>query len=159
MLTTAPEVTIRQANEGDLEAIVDMVAAITKETEDRLQDKDRLSRSTTQLIDTPGKGFCLVADAGGHVVGIVVVTYLWSFYRNGTTWWIEAVYVHADWRRQGVYSLLYDQVLQAAQSSTDAIGIGLRVDPDNHVAKAAYSRLGMAESPSRYETYYISFTQ
>lgn len=159
MLTTETEVKIRQANAGDLETIVDMVASITKETEGRLQDKDRLVKSTTQLLDNPAKGFCLVADAGGQTVGIVVVTYLWSYYRSGTTWWIEAVYVHADWRRRGVFSLLYDQVLQSARSAPDSIGIGLRVVHDNHVAKAAYSRKGMSEAVPRHETYYASFDQ
>lgn len=158
-MTTESEVKIRQANSGDLETIVDMVAAITWETEGREQDKDRLVKSTTQLFDNPAKGFCLVADAGGQVVGIVVVTYLWSYYRSGTTWWLDAVYVHADWRRRGVFSLLYDQVLQWARSSPDSIGIGLRVVHDNHVAKAAYARKGMSESPPRHETYYISFEQ
>ena len=159
MLTTETEVKIRQANAGDLETIVDMVASITKETEGREQDKARLIRSTTQLFENPAKGFCLVADAGGQVVGIVVVTYLWSYYRSGTTWWIEAVYVHADWRRRGVFSLLYDQVLQSARSAPDSIGIGLRVVHDNHVAKAAYSRKGMSEAVPRHETYYATFDQ
>ena len=158
-MTTEPEVSIRQASAADLETIVDMVAAITWETEGRDQDKTRLIKSTTQLLENPAKGFCLVADAGGQVVGIVVVTYLWSYYRSGTTWWLEAVYVHADWRRRGVFSLLYDWVLQSARSSPDSIGIGLRVVHDNHVAKAAYSRKGMSEAVPRHETYYASFDQ
>ncbi len=158
-MTTEPEVKIRQADAGDLETIVDMVAAITWETEGRDQDKDRLIKSTTQLLDNPAKGFCVVADAGGQVVGIVVVTYLWSYYRSGTTWWLEAVYVQADWRRRGVFGLLYDQVLQWAKNSPDSIGIGLRVVHDNHVAKAAYSRKGMSEAVPRHETYYASFDQ
>ena len=158
-MTPQPEVRVRRANAGDLETIVDMVASITWETEGREQDKDRLIKSTTQLLENPAKGFCLVADAGGQTVGIVVVTYLWSYYRSGTTWWLEAVYVHADWRRRGVFSLLYDQVLQWARSSPDSIGIGLRVVHDNHVAKAAYSRKGMSEAVPRHETYYAAFDQ
>lgn len=158
-MTTEPEIEIRQATAGDLETIVDMVASITWETEGREQDKGRLIKSTTQLFENPAKGFCLVADAGGQVVGIVVVTYLWSYYRSGTTWWLDAVYVDADWRRRGVFSLLYDRVLQSARSSADSIGIGLRVVHDNHVAKAAYSRKGMSEAVPRHETYYATFDQ
>ncbi len=158
-MATAPGVNIRQAEDGDLEIIVDMVAAITEETEDRLQDKELITKSTRHLLDSPSRGFCLVADAGGEVVGIVVVTYMWSYFRNGTTWWLQAVYVRSDWRGRGVYSRLYDKVLQSARSSADAIGIGLRVDPDNHVAKGVYSHLGMAETRSRYETYHVSLAR
>ena len=152
-MTTPPKVTIREAKLADIETVVKMVAAITEETEDRSMDTELLTRSTRMVLDSPDKGFCLVADAGGEVVGIVLVTYIWSYFRNGTTWWIQAVYVRSDWRGRGVYSKLHSRVYEAAKANSDAIGIGLRVDPENHTAKSTYSRLGMAESKSHYETY------
>ena len=155
-MSPAPEFIIRQAVMADLEAVVPLVAAITEETEDRSVPTDLLTISTKTVLDSPDTGFCLVADAGGQVVGVVLVTYIWSYFRNGTNWWIQAVYVRPDWRRQGIYTSLYDRVYEAAQGSADAIGIGLRVDPTNDVAKRTYSSLGMSETKSHYETYYTS---
>ena len=61
---------------ADLEAVVPLVAAITEETEDRSVPTDLLTISTKTVLDSPDTGFCLVADAGGQVVGVVLVTYL-----------------------------------------------------------------------------------
>jgi len=152
-VATPHKVIVREAKPDDIETVAKMVAAITEETEDRSMDIEPLTHSTRVVLDSPDKGFCLVADVAGEVVGIVLVTYIWSFYRNGTTWWIQAVYVRADWRGRGVYTSLHNQVYEAAKASGDAISLGLRVDPDNHTAKSTYSRLGMSETKSHYETY------
>ena len=58
-------------------------------------------------------------------------------------WWIGSVYVHANYRRQGVYSSLYRHVESQAQRDSEVIGIRLYVETDNERAQKTYTDLGM----------------
>jgi GNAT superfamily N-acetyltransferase len=81
------------------------------------------------------------------VVGQISVTYEWSDWRNGWFWWIQSVYVLAEYRRLGVFRQLYRHVHQLATDENDVVGLRLYVENENHAAQAVYADLGMTPIP------------
>jgi len=53
------------------------------------------------------------------------------------------VYVQPQWRRQGVYRRLYQQVQQLAAAQGGVRGFRLYVEKNNHTAQRTYTELGM----------------
>jgi ribosomal protein S18 acetylase RimI-like enzyme len=52
-------------------------------------------------------------------------------------------------RKQGIFRLLYDNVISLAKESGDAAGIRLYVEKDNHDAQGVYQKLGMSQTAYR----------
>ena len=137
---------IRIANHNDAAALVEFNQSMAWETENKKLDAEILHKGVTGLILDANKGFYLVAEQNGQVVGSLMVTTEWSDWRNGVFWWIQSVYILPDFRRQGIYAALYKQVKELAQIQGDVCGFRLYVEKENHVAQATYSALGMHES-------------
>ena len=142
----ASETVIRKATPRDIGALVECNAAMAKETENKSLDLDRLTNGVAAVFESPQKGFYLVAEAGGSVVGGLLITFEWSDWRNGTFWWIQSVYVRPGWRRRGIYQMIHRWVYDTAQSLPDVCGIRLYVHKGNHVAQRTYSSLEMAST-------------
>ena len=60
----------------------------------------------------------------------------WSDWRNGDIWWIQSVYVHPDYRRQGVFRSLYGHLRTLAESDPGVVGLRLYVEQENQAARA-----------------------
>ncbi len=129
------------------------------ETEGRQLDVERLRQGTLSLLNAPAYGFFQVAELtdapSPRLIAQLMVTYEWSDWRNGVFWWIQSVYVDPAWRRQGLFRRMHDAVLTAAKSRSDVCGVRLYVDEDNHIAQAAYRRVGL--TPSSYAVYEQDF--
>lgn len=152
---TVNNITIRKATPQDIDAIVAFQQNMAQETEGKTLDAALLREGIEAMFSSPEKGFYLVAEAEGRPVGDLMITYEWSDWRNATFWWIQSVYVDADWRRKGVYRAMHDHVYSIANSRDDICGIRLYVERSNHVAQQTYSSLGM--SKSHYDLYEIDF--
>jgi len=142
---------VRPAHVGDLDTLVDFSLAMALETEGRQLDRARLRRGTQAIFDEPTRGFYLVAEVPDQprstVIGQLMVTFEWSDWRNAAFWWIQSVYVHPDWRRQGVYRAMHHHVLSEAKGRKDVCGVRLYVEKSNQGAQTAYQRVGLAPSP------------
>ena len=143
-MADVPEIQIRKARPADLETLVSFNAAMAKETENRSLDPDQLTKGTKAVFESLDKGFYLVAEADGRIVGTLLITFEWSDWRNGTFWWIQSVYVRPGWRRWGIYRTMHEWVYNAARSSPDVCGIRLYVHRANEPAQMTYASLGMA---------------
>ncbi|HEV2707076.1 MAG TPA: GNAT family N-acetyltransferase [Pyrinomonadaceae bacterium] len=155
MTTEAAEITIRRADERDVEALVEFNRAMARETEAKELDVEVLRAGVRGLLDEPRHGFYLVAerrasdanDEGtAEVVGSLMVTYEWSDWRNGLFWWVQSVYVSPSLRRRGVYRRLYQHVKELAASDASVRGFRLYVERENVVAQRTYEQLGMEET-------------
>ena len=69
-------------------------------------------------------------------------TWEWSDWRNGDVWWLQSVYVHADYRRQGVFRALKQHLESLAEADPDVVGLRLYVERDNGHAQKTYNSLG-----------------
>jgi ribosomal protein S18 acetylase RimI-like enzyme len=147
------ELAIRDATEADLATVVAFNQRMAEETEGRRLRDDRIGAGVAAVLGDPSKGFYLIAERGGHVVGQLMVTYEWSDWRNGTFFWIQSVYVPPEARRTGVYRALYDAVNARAAARGDVCGVRLYVERDNDIARKTYEALGMRHAVyDMYET-------
>jgi ribosomal protein S18 acetylase RimI-like enzyme len=140
--------TIRAARAHDADMLVEFNARMAKETEGLELARDILSKGVRGGLADAAKALYFVADAGGRVVGQLMVTKEWSDWRNGDIWWIQSVYVHPDHRRRGVFRALYDHAREQARRA-GAVGVRLYVDDHNAAAQQVYERLGMRMSNYR----------
>ena len=151
---TAP-ILIRPSTPADAPVIAGFNTRLAQETEHLQLDPTRLRAGVDAVLADASKGTYWVAEAGGEVVGQLMITSEWSDWRNGSFWWIQSVYVRADWRLRGVFKALYQHVQQQAKSRNDVCGLRLYVERDNQRARQLYQRLGLR--PTTYELYEVDF--
>ena len=144
-------ISIRRGNLTDAETIAGYNAALAAETERLELNRDRLLLGVRAVLEDPTKGFYTIAETGaaetgGAVVGQMMITFEWSDWRNGTFWWIQSVYVHPEYRRRGVFSLLHRHVTEEARKLGTVCGLRLYVEKENKQAQQTYRRLGMKQA-------------
>ena len=152
--TNLEKFSVREAWWSDLDHLVEFNAAMALETEGKILDKDRLRSGAKAILASRSRGVYVVGEirgggVGSKVIGQLLITYEWSDWRNADFWWIQSVYVHPDWRKQGVFRAMYGYVMQQADSRTDVCGIRLYVEQDNANAMAVYDKLGLRPTPYR----------
>jgi len=146
---------IRTAKVSDAETIARYNRAMAAETESIQLDGDRLLAGVRAVFEDASRGFYLVGESGGRVVGQLMVTYEWSDWRNGVFWWIQSVYVEPEFRGTGVFRQLYDHALALARAGSSVCGIRLYVEGENHRAQRVYERVGMDRTS--YRLYEVDF--
>ena len=140
--------TVRTATPADTPVIVEYNRRLAQETEHKTLDPQIVAAGVAAAIADPmTKGPYFVACDGADIVGQLQVTLEWSDWRNGWFWWIQSVYVRADYRGRGAFRLLYQHVRSRATAAGNVVGIRLYVERDNTSAQATYSRLGMTVMP------------
>ncbi|HEV7240839.1 MAG TPA: GNAT family N-acetyltransferase [Thermoanaerobaculia bacterium] len=137
------DVRYREGVPSDADDIIDFQIAMARETEDFELQRDITTRGVHAVFADPALGRYFVAEADGHVVASLMITYEWSDWRNGVVWWIQSVYVVPDFRRRGVYAGLYQHVKAMVEAEPSIRGIRLYVDDRNTSAQEVYTRLGM----------------
>ncbi|WP_163934236.1 GNAT family N-acetyltransferase [Paraferrimonas sp. SM1919] len=143
--------TIRKAQLHDAQAIVDFNQAMALETEDLQLDSTIITKGVSTLLAEPQRGFYLVAEVDGVLAGSLMVTFEWSDWRAKDYWWIQSVYIKPEFRRQGIYSKLYQEVKDQATANGGAASFRLYVEKDNQRAQSTYQALGM--KPCQYDMY------
>lgn len=139
------ELLIRAARMDDAPVLVEFNAAMALETEHLSLDLPTLDRGVRAGLADPNKARYFVAEAGGSVVGQIMLTLEWSDWRDGEVWWIQSVYVRPDHRRRGVFRALYRHVEQLARAA-GAVGLRLYVVHSNHAGQRTYESLGMVRT-------------
>jgi ribosomal protein S18 acetylase RimI-like enzyme len=136
---------VRTAIPADIETLAGFNAAMAWETEHKRLDPETVRRGVAAVFERPARGFYLVAERAGAVLGALLVTTEWSDWRNCEWWWIQSVYVRADSRRLGVFRALYVEVERRARAS-GAAGLRLYVERENDAAQRTYERLGFEDA-------------
>jgi ribosomal protein S18 acetylase RimI-like enzyme len=128
---------------SDADIVAQFNVELARETENLVLEPARVQAGVQALLQDPAKGTYFVAEAGGAVVGQLLITHEWSDWRNGDLWWLQSVYVRPDARRRGVFQALFDHVLDSAQRHGNVAGLRLYVEQHNHPALKTYQRLGL----------------
>jgi ribosomal protein S18 acetylase RimI-like enzyme len=139
-------ISYRQATIKDAEVIAHYAADMALETENLTLDRERVRRGVETALRDPAKGFYLLALADGKVVGQCMVTFEWSDWSNGMRWWLQSVYVHQDYRRQGFYRGLFEYLRTLAANADAVCCLRLYVHRENVGAQAVYQKLGFQET-------------
>lgn len=140
---------VRDAIAPDLDFLVESNAAMALETERKLLDRTILARGVAAVLQSPARGFYLIAERDGCAIGCLLITHEWSDWRNGDWWWLQSVHVVPAARRAGVFRALHAEVERRARRAPDVIGLRLYVECENRHAQATYSSLGMSETGYR----------
>lgn len=151
------EILIRYATRADLEQITSWNQQMAWETEERVLDPVIAARGVSMLLDQPSRGFYLLAEISGQIVGQCMITYEWSDWRCGDFWWIQSVYISPEFRRRGVFTALHQYISSAAMASENVAGIRLYVEQENVVAIQTYQDLGLL--PAHYLMFEADFTR
>ena len=146
---SSSSIAVGRATTEDVAAITQFNIAMAAETEDLALDPQTVHAGVAAVVSDDRRGFYLVARSDGKAVGSLMITYEWSDWRNGNLWWIQSVYVAPSARKQGIFRLLYDNVISLAKQSGDAAGVRLYVEKDNRGAQEVYRKLGMSETAYR----------
>lgn len=144
---------IRKAKAQDLTALVQFNQAMAQETEGLVLDETTLTKGVSTLLNSPEKGFYLVAEIKGEIAGSLMVTFEWSDWRAKDYYWIQSVYIRPQNRRQGIYGKLYNEVKNLAQANGGAASFRLYVEQENTAAQQTYKALGMKQS------YYLMYEE
>ncbi len=142
---------IRKAELRDAPLIAEFNLRLAAETEELALDPACVAAGVDALLKDPAKGVYSVAELDGVIAGQVMITYEWSDWRNGCTWWLQSVYVKEQFRRRGVFRALFEHVRQLALRQRDVCSLRLYMHADNARARQSYERLGM--SRTRYEVF------
>ena len=144
---TADEITVREAAPDDIGTLVAFQQATARETEGKDLDSQVATKGVSAVFHPPDRGFYLVAETGGRVVGGLLITYGWSDWRNSTFWWIQSLYVEPEQRRHGgVHRALHNHICSLATSRQGVSGLRLQVERGHREAQQTYANLGMAKS-------------
>jgi GNAT superfamily N-acetyltransferase len=134
---------IRPAQPADARLIADFNALLAEESEGKSLDRTLLEPGVLAVLHDPAKGRYFIAQDGPDVLGQMMITYEWSDWRNGWFWWIQSVYVRPEARRRGVFTALFDHVLESARNDGNVIGLRLYVEEANTRAHQTYEKLGL----------------
>lgn len=137
---------IRQAVSADVETIAQFNIALCRETEARELEPVTVANGVRRFVSESKRGRYFVAEIGGEVVGQAAHTFEWSDWRNGEIWWIQSVYVHPDFRSQGVFRALFMHIKGLGEADEDCCGIRLYMERENAAARESYRRLGFIET-------------
>jgi ribosomal protein S18 acetylase RimI-like enzyme len=136
-------ITIRKATVADIPSLVAFQQKLAQETENVTLDSAILHKGMQAMFDDPSKGFYNVVEDNGVVIGCHMITYEWSDWRNGLVWWLQSVYVIESYRKQGIFKLMYENIVRIIQNDPSLIGLRLYVDKSNARAMKVYESMGM----------------
>lgn len=136
-------ITIRKAAVADIPSLVAFQQKLAQETENVTLDSAILHKGMQAMFDDPSKGFYNVVEDNGVVIGCHMITYEWSDWRNGLVWWLQSVYVIESYRKQGIFKLMYENIVRIIQNDPSLIGLRLYVDKSNARAMKVYESMGM----------------
>ena len=114
------------------------------ESEGLALDYQRTLKGVQAVLQDEAKGRYVLAILDGHPVGSLMLTREWSDWNCRWYLWIQSVYVRPDYRNQGIYKAMYNEVLSLAKSE-GITQVRLYVDKDNQKAQSVYQKLGMSE--------------
>ena len=139
----------RKARPDDAGSITRMNQLLAEETEGRRLSDSVVQAGVARGLELAPEVRYFVAESGDAVVGQLMLTREWSDWRNGWMLWLQSVYVHPEFRRQGVFRRLLDYGLGHCRSSDSPVCVRLYVEEHNDAASEVYRRLGFGSAGYR----------
>ena len=144
-------IVIRKAAPSDTPLIIDFQLKMAWETEELKLDPETVKKGVNAVFENNSRGQYYVAEEDGNLIASLLITNEWSDWRNRNVWWLQSVYVLPEYRRRGVFRLMYNHIRLLAEKN-DIAGLRLYVETKNSAAKKTYESLGMSsEHYSFYE--------
>lgn len=143
---TMANYTITEATMDDAEQIAQFQIEMAQETENLQLEYKTVKQGVEALIEESAKGIYLIArKEDGTAVGSLMVTKEWSDWHCSWYWWIQSVYVSQEHRGQGIFKMLYNEVVRRAKDEK-VKEVRLYVEHTNERAQKTYQKVGMRQS-------------
>jgi predicted GNAT family acetyltransferase len=133
----------REAKPSEEIIIAEFQVKMAAETEDLQLDIDTVKQGVKAVFADPSKGRYYVCEDDGKVISSLMTTFEWSDWRNAQVLWIQSVYVLPEYRRKGVFKLMYTHIKDIVKINDSYTGIRLYVDLTNENARKTYAAIGM----------------
>jgi GNAT superfamily N-acetyltransferase len=137
---------IRKAKLSDAEAIATQNILLAKESEEIVLDVKTVFAGVNAMLSDKNKGFYIVAEEDGEIIGQMMITFEWSDWRNTNIWWIQSVYVQKQWRKKKIFTELFEYIQQQARRHHVSI-LRLYTHEGNTVAQTVYQQIDMRKEP------------
>jgi len=137
------DIFIRKANFADWETIAGFQLQMAKETEGIDLEWGTVSNGVKAVFEKPWMGQYYIAQCGDEIVASLMTTFEWSDWRNQMVWWLQSVYIMPEFRRKGIFRLMYNHIQKLVLENDNVSGIRLYVDTSNHNALKTYKSVGM----------------
>jgi len=116
----ASELTVREADAGDVEGVAEAVGSLLDELGGRRPTRDELETEVRALLEDPAGGSVLIAEADGGIVGVLSASWQRAIHVPGTYATIQDLWVDEGWRSRGVGA----ELVEAVASQARARGVG-----------------------------------
>ncbi|MCI0496385.1 GNAT family N-acetyltransferase [candidate division KSB1 bacterium] len=134
---------VKKALPQDATWIAQAQVLMANETENLQLNPEEVVTGVSFIFEHPDRGFYIIAkNEETDPVGCLLILKEWSDWRNGDVWWIHSVYVAPDYRKNGVFRMMFGYVEDLARKS-QVRGLRLYVDKSNVNAQRVYEKLGM----------------
>jgi GNAT superfamily N-acetyltransferase len=130
---------IETARNEDLESILQLLRTQLEE-HDIVLTSHALERATRGLIEDHSLGRILTARLDGQLVGVAVISFLWTLEHGGPAAWLDEVYVEPSRRGRGIGKQLIEAAMQVA-SESGCIALDLEVDAGHEAAQRLYQKM------------------
>ncbi|WP_019502194.1 GNAT family N-acetyltransferase [Pseudanabaena sp. PCC 6802] len=132
---------IRKGNRNDIDAITKFNIYGSEETTNQSPPVDDIKVGVSFVL-RGHQDFYLVAKYENEYVGQCKVHHHWYDWYDASFWWVEHLYVAKKYRKQGIASMILDEVSKLAKENGYVKKILLHVHQDNHLAIKAYEKWG-----------------
>ena len=137
---------VRPATLADLDTLQAFTLAEAREAEGNAKPPATVREGIrTGLVDPRVARYWVLETNQGGVVASVSVVKEWSDWHAGYYWWIQSMFIVAEYRGQGLLRLLLQAVTKVARQE-QALELRLYVHQDNQRAIKAYQRVGFTSS-------------
>ena len=138
---------VSPATFNDLATLTSFIIAEANEAEGSHKSLEIVEKGVRAGLENPAIARYWVLETNQvQTVGSLSVVKEWSDWHAGYYWWIQSMFIHPDYRSQGLMNLLLNAVREAARDE-DALAIRLYVHKNNTRAIKAYRREGFADTP------------
>ena len=134
----------RKAISTDAKTLAKNNVMMAKESENVDIDFNTTLAGISSVLEDSSKGFYVVAEDKGEIIGQLMITFEWSDWRNKAIWWIQSVYIVGPWRRKGVFSGLLQEIYTLGEKEGVSC-FRLYVHGLNRGAIEVYRKLGLVE--------------
>jgi len=137
---------IRVALPEDAEKLAANNVLLARESEGKNIQYETTLRGVREVIDDENKGFYIVAEENGEIIGQAMVTYEWSDWQGKQIWWLQSIYVSREYRKKGVMKAIINEIMKMAKGK-NVFMLRLYVYKKNRNAIKAYEKIGMQKAP------------
>lgn len=137
------EILFRPALEEEKKTIIEFQMLMAEETEQLALDPQKIEQGVSAVFDHPSRGKYYVATHDSEIIACLLITYEWSDWRNAMVWWMQSVYVLPDYRRQGIFRMMYEKIKEQVMQLPEVSGIRLYMHHSNRRAARVYNAVGM----------------